>query len=134
MKTTRNLRDLAANLRHIANLLEAAEVGELAAPVTVSVSVSSTATGREKITVVDQIATVTRVTPTWDTSSSSAPYGWYQTVLDPDDAPWSLRSSVHGKRPDPNSALHAENERLRAKLAEIEQLAASGRVQGGDPR
>jgi hypothetical protein len=127
MKNTKSVRDITANLRHIANLFESADLTEFDSPVTVSVHVSPVHfSSAQALRVVDQMAAVTGAEPAWDTSSSTGPYGWYQTGLDPADVPWSVRCSSHGKRPDPAEALKAENERLRAKLAEIKQIADEG--------
>jgi len=123
MSTTRNLRDLAANLRHIANLLESADVGELAEPVSLYVAISShSMSGERSIQLVEQIATITGQPPTFEQGSTfSDNRAWLSTNLEHDT--WRLHCSTLAKRPDPAEALRAENAALRARLGGIAILA-----------
>lgn len=119
MTTTRNLRDLAANLRHIANLLESAEVGELASPVTVRVAVHpGLGDDVARMEAVDQLATITGQPADWRGEDAYAPY---QTELSQDG--WTLASYAYMRRPDPAVALKAENEKLRTALRKIKKIA-----------
>lgn len=124
MTTTRNLRDLAANLRHIANLFESADVGELAEPASLYVAVSSyllsSARGAE---LVEQMATITGQPPTFERSGGfSDDRAWLATKLE--EGTWQLNCSVLVKRPDPAEQLRIENEKLRAALGKIKKIAA----------
>ncbi len=127
MKTTKNLRDLSANLRHIANLLEAADIGETERPVSLTVYVVPeyrSSAGASEFGVVDQIAQITGNAAGWKAPIGGGDYAYYETELE-QDAPWRLKCQIYAKRPSQAEALEAENVRLRAKLAEIEQIAAA---------
>jgi hypothetical protein len=118
--STRNLRDISANLRHIANLLDSADLGELAMPMTVRVAICPGYSGDDaaRMATVDQLATVTGKPADWRGTDEFAPY---QTELT--EGSWTLASHAYLHRPDP---VKAENERLKAKIAEIERLASDG--------
>lgn len=129
MNTTRDLRTLAAGMREIAERFERAAdtVAELAGDVNLVVTVFGPydATG---VAVVDQLAAAaTGITPVWEQrSSSSHRYSWYSTLLVDDNQPWRLGCKSYALHPD--GALLVENERLRARLTELEdgQLPGSG--------
>lgn len=123
MSTTRNLRDLAANLRHIAHLLESADVDELADPVSLYVAITShSMSGERSVQLVEQIATITGQPPTFEKGSTfSGDRAWLGTSLEQET--WRLHCSTLAKRPDPAEALRAENVALRARLGGIAILA-----------
>jgi hypothetical protein len=118
--STRNLCDISANLRHIANLLDSADLGELPASVSVRVTINPGYAGEDagRMAAVDHLAIVTGKPADWRGNDTFAPY---QTELT--EGNWTLASHVYLLRPDP---VKAENERLKAKLAEIERLASDG--------
>lgn len=123
MTTTRNLRDLAANLRHIANLFESAAVGELAEPVSLYVAISShSMSGERSVQLVEQIATITGQPPAFEQGSTfSGDRAWLSTSLEQET--WRLHCSTLAKRPDPAELLRIENEQLRAALGKIKKIA-----------
>jgi hypothetical protein len=124
-KYTRNLRDLAAHLRNITDLIESADLGELPADVDVSVQISTDYSGYgegeddRKRAAIDVIAQITGTQPDYNKAISSGKYGYYQTQLTGDDEPWQLRASAYVKKPDPQAAMEAELEQLRARVAEL---------------
>lgn len=119
---TRDLGEVAASLTHIAYLLTTAGIRELPADVDVTVSIIGPATeDAPAIALVEQLATITGAPPAWHQRSGA--YGWYRTELCDAEQFWTLRCSVFAKHPDGDSDLVAENERLRARLAELEQDA-----------
>lgn len=119
-ETTKNLRDIVANLRHIANLLDGAEVGELVAPVRVQVKIQPV--GGDQAALIDQVASVTGSAGAFDDERGS--HAFYRTVLAAEEQTWSLEAYAYLSRPDPAEALKAENEQLRKALGKIKKIAS----------
>jgi hypothetical protein len=124
MSYTRNPRDLVANLRHIANILESSGIEELAEPVSVYVSLNARgltpARGPE---LVDQIAGVTGAPAAFEPGSGwDGNRAWLGTKLTQET--WTLHCSVLAVRPDPAEQLRIENEQLRKALGKIKKIAS----------
>lgn len=125
---TRSAAELAACLREIADMLDAADLGELACPARVRVSIDGPSVGAatERLALVDQVAAVTGNSPVWDRRSGGE-YAWYETVLeDRAMVPWSLFCNAYVKHPFGD--LRTENDALRARLAEIEGIASGAKA------
>ena len=123
--TTTNLRNVAANLRHIANLIDPKErSGDLAVPVQLHVSLLPMHGYDEADcrATVDGIAEILGVEADWERTVSGSTYGYYRAEIKQERS-WTVSASSYGLMPDPAEEIRAENERLRAKLAEIERIA-----------
>jgi hypothetical protein len=122
--STRSPADVVAHLRELADLIERARLGELAAAIQVDVELRAVY-GRDfdddaKRAMVDQLAALTGQPAAYDGDSGSN-YGLYRTVLaGPAWRAWRLVATAYVRRPDPTAALHAEIARLRATVAAFE--------------
>lgn len=119
---TRNIRDVVVALQHVADLFSSHTGEDLAFPVQVQVTLSAgfnLGADDAKRAMVDQVARLFGTTADYTSQSDHAPYTAKVTM---DGQPWQLIASAYVKRPDPNDALHAELEQLRAKVAAFEAV------------
>jgi hypothetical protein len=121
MKKTRRMRDLAAHLRHIANMLETADAGELPLGASISVHIApdySAPSDQITMALIDEVAKVTGQPAAFDNDNASGAYTWYRTTTPAADQAWTLTASGHVRRPV--NDLEAENARLRDELAKLQ--------------
>jgi len=117
--STANLRDIAANLRHLANLFESADLGDLPAPVTLKVHIGPSVVdsiGKEAAVkgTVELLSTVVGARPEWDEGSGD--WATYRAMAS--QGVWTLLASAFLPRSvTREQQLADEVEQLRAELA-----------------
>lgn len=123
LTATRSVRDVVVALRSVADLFWSLHTDDdLAAAVDVDVTLrAGYVPGNDdaaKQAMVDQVAAIFGVPAAF--TDTSAGYGMYRAKVHGEGQPWALTASAYVARPDPNAALHAELEQLRAKVAAFE--------------
>ncbi|MEV0608105.1 hypothetical protein AB0I61_17240 [Polymorphospora rubra] len=115
---TRRPADLAADLRHIANLI--ANLPDLSEGIDVAVHIGPSVSMASNTATIDALANHLGITPAWDNNGGD--YGMYGAKLAPGGATWSVRVGGYLRRPaSREQMLEAQVEQLQA---EVEQLRA----------